>query len=76
MVDQFDDDVLMEIEVKFGKGRSDSVVVRRSDNPTDLAKVFVVLIVTWLHLISKILFSYLLSVMALSKLQSLLYLSI
>ena len=39
MVEQLDEDVLMEIEVKFGKGRSDSVIVHNNDDPTELAKV-------------------------------------
>ena len=38
MADQLEE-VLMEIEVKFGKGRSDSVIVRNNDDPTELAKV-------------------------------------
>jgi len=39
MDDDGNGDILMEIEVKFGKGRSDSVLVRRDDDPSDLAQV-------------------------------------
>ena len=39
MVELLDEDVLMEIEVKFGKGRSDSVIVHNHDDPTELAMV-------------------------------------
>ena len=31
--------IIMEIEVKFGKGRCDQVTVHFGDDPTDLAKV-------------------------------------
>lgn len=38
---------MMEIEIKFSKGRSDRVLVHFGDDPTDLATVSAVVILTY-----------------------------